>query len=44
MSKALQDETLIAFQMNGEDIPFIHGYPLRLVAGGWPASVSGKWT
>lgn len=43
MSKALQDETLIAFQMNGEDIPFIHGYPLRLVAGGWPASVSGKW-
>jgi sulfite oxidase len=29
--------------MNGEDIPMVHGYPLRLVAGGWPASVSGKW-
>ncbi|MEQ8364323.1 MAG: sulfite oxidase [Cyclobacteriaceae bacterium] len=43
MAKALQDETLLAFQMNGEDIPLIHGYPLRLVAGGWPASVSGKW-
>lgn len=43
MSKAMQDETLLAFQMNGEDIPLIHGYPLRLVAGGWPASVSGKW-
>jgi DMSO/TMAO reductase YedYZ molybdopterin-dependent catalytic subunit len=43
MSKALQDETLLAFKMNGEDIPLIHGYPLRLVAGGWPASVSGKW-
>ncbi|HEY5687524.1 MAG TPA: sulfite oxidase [Yeosuana sp.] len=43
MSKALQDETLIAFKMNGEDIPLVHGYPLRLVAGGWPASVSGKW-
>ncbi|MCG2461997.1 sulfite oxidase [Flavobacteriaceae bacterium F89] len=43
MSKALQDETLIAFQMNGEEIPLAHGYPLRLVAGGWPASVSGKW-
>ena len=43
MSKALQDETLIAFKMNGEDIPMVHGYPLRLVAGGWPASVSGKW-
>ncbi|MBD0851768.1 sulfite oxidase [Maribacter arenosus] len=43
MQKALQDETLIAFQMNGKDIPLAHGYPLRLVAGGWPASVSGKW-
>jgi len=43
MPKALQDETLVAFKMNGEDIPLAHGYPLRLVAGGWPASVSGKW-
>jgi len=43
MAKALQDETILAFQMNGEDIPLVHGYPLRLVAGGWPASVSGKW-
>ncbi len=43
MAKALQDETLIAYKMNGEDIPLVHGYPLRLVAGGWPASVSGKW-
>ncbi|MBT8183375.1 MAG: sulfite oxidase [Eudoraea sp.] len=43
LAKALQDETLLAFKMNGEDIPLVHGYPLRLVAGGWPASVSGKW-
>tara|TARA_B100000809_G_scaffold32497_1_gene28362 strand:- start:28837 stop:30057 length:1221 start_codon:yes stop_codon:yes gene_type:complete len=43
ISKAMQEETLLAFQMNGEDIPLAHGYPLRLVAGGWPASVSGKW-
>ena len=43
MPKALQDETILAFKMNGKDIPIVHGYPLRLVAGGWPASVSGKW-
>lgn len=43
MAKALQDETLLAFKMNGKDIPLAHGYPLRLVAGGWPASASGKW-
>ena len=43
MEKAMEDETLIAFQLNGEDIPIVHGYPLRLVVGGWPASASGKW-
>lgn len=43
MSKAMQEETLLAWELNGADIPLAHGYPLRLVAGGWPASVSGKW-
>lgn len=43
LAKAIQEETLLAFKMNNEDIPLAHGYPLRLVAGGWPASVSGKW-
>ena len=43
LSKALMDETLVAYEMNGEEIPLIHGYPLRLVAGGFPASASGKW-
>ena len=43
IAKAMQDETLIAYQMNGKDIPLAHGFPLRLVAGGWPASASGKW-
>lgn len=43
IEKAMQDETLIAFQMNGEEIPLAHGFPLRLIAGGFPASASGKW-
>ena len=43
IAKALEDETLVAWAMNGQDIPLVHGYPLRLVVGGWPASVSGKW-
>ncbi|MEM9141911.1 MAG: sulfite oxidase [Bacteroidota bacterium] len=43
IDKALQPETLLAFAMNGKEIPLVHGYPLRLVAGGWPASASGKW-
>lgn len=43
MHKALEDETLIAFSLNGGPIPKLHGQPLRLVIGGWPASTSGKW-
>lgn len=43
LSKAMQDETLVAYELNGAPIPIAHGYPLRLVAGGWPASASGKW-
>ena len=43
MKKALEAESLIAWQMNGKDIPLDNGYPLRLVFGGWPASCSGKW-
>ena len=41
--KALENESLIAWAMNGEDIPALNGYPLRLVCAGWPGSVSGKW-
>ncbi|MEM8566906.1 MAG: sulfite oxidase [Bacteroidota bacterium] len=43
IAKAMMEETLLAYQMNGKDIPLAHGHPLRLVAGGWPASASGKW-
>jgi len=43
MHKALEEESLIAFAMNRAPIPESHGAPLRLVCGGWPGSVSGKW-
>lgn len=43
MRKALEDETLLAWAMNDEPLPALHGFPLRLVCGGWPASTSGKW-
>ncbi len=43
LEKAMEDETLIAWAMNGEDIPAQNGHPLRLVCAGWPGSVSGKW-
>ncbi len=43
IEKAMQDESLIAWEMNGQPLPYLNGYPLRLVFGGWPASTSGKW-
>ncbi|MDT0605932.1 sulfite oxidase [Croceitalea rosinachiae] len=43
IEKVMQEETLLAFEMNGKPIPIAHGFPLRLVCGGWPASASGKW-
>ncbi|MEO1595545.1 MAG: sulfite oxidase [Pseudomonadota bacterium] len=43
VAKALEPESLLAFEMNGAPIPHLHGAPARLVFGGWPASTSGKW-
>ncbi len=43
IQKAMEDESLIAWAMNGEDMPLVNGHPLRLVFGGYPASCSGKW-
>ena len=43
IEKALSDDSIIAWGMNGGELHPIHGYPLRLVIAGWPASVSGKW-
>ena len=43
IKKAMEEESLIAWSMNGEPLPYLNGYPLRLVFGGYPASCSGKW-
>jgi len=43
IEKAMEEESMIAWAMNGQDIPMLNGYPLRLVFGGYPASCSGKW-
>ncbi|HKX57620.1 MAG TPA: sulfite oxidase, partial [Xanthomonadales bacterium] len=43
MRKAMEDESLVAWAMNGEPLAPLHGFPLRLVCAGWPASVCGKW-
>ncbi len=43
IAKAMESHTLVAYKMNGEDLPAIHGFPARLVVPGWIGSCSQKW-
>jgi DMSO/TMAO reductase YedYZ molybdopterin-dependent catalytic subunit len=36
--KALDENTLVAFEMNGEPLPQWNGFPVRLVVPGWTAT------
>ncbi|WP_141692370.1 sulfite oxidase [Paenibacillus pectinilyticus] len=40
---ALHPDVLIALYMNGEPLPFRHGYPARLIVPGWYGMASVKW-
>ena len=41
--KALDGNTLLAYEMNGETLPVKHGFPLRVVAPGWAGDSWVKW-
>jgi len=43
VAKALHPDTLLAYSLNGEDLPRDHGYPLRALAPGWVGSSNVKW-
>jgi len=38
IDKALDDNTLIAFEMNGAPLPHFNGFPIRLIVPGWTAT------
>lgn len=43
ISQAKESAPLLAYAMNGETLPFQHGFPLRLIVPSWYAVASVKW-
>ena len=43
VKKALDSNTILAYEMNGETLPVKHGFPLRVVAPGWASDSWVKW-
>jgi len=41
--KLMDENNLIAWEMNGKPLEPMHGFPVRLVVPGWPGSLSAKW-
>ena len=43
VAKARQQDVLLAYRMNGADLPVAHGFPVRTVVPGWYGMASVKW-
>jgi DMSO/TMAO reductase YedYZ molybdopterin-dependent catalytic subunit len=43
LERALADDVLVAYLMNGTDLPREHGAPARLIVPGWYGMASVKW-
>jgi DMSO/TMAO reductase YedYZ molybdopterin-dependent catalytic subunit len=43
VSKALADDTLVVYAMNGQPLPPDHGFPARLLTPGWIGVANIKW-
>lgn len=38
VDKALEDNTIVAYEMNGAPLPLYNGFPIRLIVPGWTAT------
>jgi DMSO/TMAO reductase YedYZ molybdopterin-dependent catalytic subunit len=43
VADAMAEDVLLAYRMNGADLPPQHGFPLRLVVPGWYGMAHVKW-
>ena len=42
-NEAMNDDIILAYEMNGEPLPVAHGFPLRLLVPGWYGVTNVKW-
>ncbi len=43
IAKALADDTLLVYGMNGQTLPADHGFPVRVLVPGWIGGANVKW-
>ncbi len=43
VERAMHPDTLLAYAMNGEELPTAHGFPLRVLVPGWYGVAAVKW-
>ena len=43
IDKAMHPDTLIAYDMNDQPLPPVHGFPLRAIIPGWEGAYAMKW-
>ncbi len=43
LADAMSPDNILAYEMNGAELPNLNGYPLRLIAPGWYGIANVKW-
>jgi hypothetical protein len=43
LERAMEDGAILAYEMNGEELPVAHGYPVRAIVPGLYGMMNAKW-
>ncbi|MFN2468719.1 MAG: sulfite oxidase [Gaiellaceae bacterium] len=43
LAEAIEGEAILAYEVNGQELPPQHGFPLRLIVPGWYGMTNVKW-
>jgi sulfane dehydrogenase subunit SoxC len=43
VARAMEDDTILAYMMNGDILPIDHGFPVRAIVPGWVGVANIKW-